>query len=93
MEVDVGGGVEFGHHYVYVVASHACRKGCEAMAVVAASEGMNLSVVRFVFNAFEDILEHLHPSGVAHQYHVVGKCVGGKMYVVQASIRSQHQFA
>lgn len=63
------------------------------MAVVAACEGVYLAVVGFVFNAVEQTFEHLDASGVAYQNDIVGQCVGGKVYVVEAAVRGQYQFA
>ena len=63
------------------------------MVVVEACEGMHLTVVGFVLNAVEDAFEHLYTSGVAHENHIVGKGVSGQVYVVQASVGGQHQFA
>lgn len=93
LEVNVGGGVEFGHHYVDIVATHACRKCSKTMPVVLACDGVHFAVVRLMFNAVEDFFEHLYTTRVSNQYDIVGKGVSCEVYVVEASVGSQNQFA
>ena len=92
-EVEVGGSVQLGDHDVDVVAAHTGGECCESGAVIASREGMQFAVVRLVLNAVEDFFEHIDPIGVAHQKHIVGEGVAGKMNVVKAPVGSQYQFA
>ena len=63
--------VKLRHHYVYIVATHTCRKGRESCPVVSARKGMKLSVVRFKLNLFENPLEHVDPVWVTNKQHLV----------------------
>ena len=92
-EVDVGGGIEFGHDDVDVVATHPGTQRSEALSVVAACEGMNFAVYAFELNVFENVFEHVDARGVAHQDDVVGQFASGHINVVKAPVGSQYQFA
>ena len=93
LEVDVGGGIEFGGDDVNVVAAHAGGECCESVAVVGTRKGVDFAVEALVFDAVEKGLEHLYTRRVADEYDIVGEGVCGEVYMVEASVGSQNQFA
>ena len=83
-------GIELGQDDVDVVAPHAGAEGGESGAVVAAGEGVDFAVVRLVFDALEDVLEHVDPLGVTNEQHLVGQGAARKTYVVEAAVGGKH---
>ena len=61
--------------------------------MIASGEGMELTVAGLVFDAFEYLFKHVHTVRVSDQQHVVGQGAAGEVYMIQAPVGGQYQFA
>ena len=72
-EIDVGEGVQLGHHDVDVVGADAMGKEGDALAVPPAGDGDELAGGVPEFDVFQHFGDHVDPAGVAHEDDVVGQ--------------------
>lgn len=63
------------------------------MTVASAGKGVEFTVLAFEFYAVEEFLEHVDAFGVAYQEDVISQVVTSHIYMVEAPIGSQYQFA
>ena len=101
LEIDVGEGVELGHHDVDVVGADARREHREPLSAAAAGHPHELPRGASGLDLVEQGDEHLHAAGIADEYHVVGKLVGTDVDVEYRTVavddkfrfRDSHDFA
>ena len=92
LEVDVGKGVEFGHHDVDVVGTDAVGESGDALAAAGAGDGVELAGLFVEFDAVEMLGDGAYAARVAHHYDDVGEVFGQDMEMEHGPVIVDDEF-
>ena len=91
-EVYVCEGVQFIHHYVYVVAAYARGEHRDPLSVVAAGHAHEFPGTVAEFLVAEVLGNHIDPARVAHEYDIVSKFFRAEVKMENGSVRIDYKF-
>ena len=82
LQVDIGEGVEFVHHDINVVGTHARREHSDTFAVEIAGTGDEFTVLTFHLNLVEKRGNHFDTTRVANHDDVIGQLIGMQIQMI-----------
>ena len=92
LKVDVGKGIQFGHHNVNIVAADARREHGDTFTLISSCNAVELSAAHFTFLLREVRRNGRHSARVADQNHAASQLFGTQMEVERRAIFVDGQF-
>ena len=72
-EVDIGQGIEFGHHYIDIVGANAVRKAHYGFTFVSATNGVKFAARYLKVLSVEIGCNHVNTARIAAHHYAVGE--------------------
>ena len=91
-EIHIGQGVQLCHHDVYIVGTDSVGQGGDALSLVLAGNGNELTVRIAALDVREMVCQDVYPAGVSHHDHIVCQLLRLHMEVKDGSVSVDDKF-
>ena len=90
-EVDIGQGIEFGHHYIDIVGANAVRETHNGFTFVSATYGVKFAARYLEVLSVEIGCNHVNTARIAAHHYAVGEVLRLEMKVKNRAIGIDNQ--